>query len=67
MIIIEESGIVSKQIPTPLKRLPQLDLILADVKHNWFLSLDIASKLSLGDNLALTLCKEACEGGDGLG
>ena len=65
--MIEESGIVSKQIPTPLKRLPQLDLILADVKHNWFLSLDIASKLSLGDIFALTLCNEASEVGDGNG
>ena len=50
-----------------MKRLSQLDLILANVKDNWFLSLDDASNLSPRDNVALTLCNEACEGGDGDG
>ena len=44
-----------------------VSFVIANIKKDWFGSLNIVSEISLRDIQALALCNEAGEGGDGNG
>ena len=63
----DDGGIVSQVIAAMLQGLLHLSFIIANIKVDGFVPLDIASKISLRDNLTHALCNVAGKGGDGNG
>ena len=64
---MKDGDIVSKVLTAILQRRHHLSFILANVKEDWFGSLNITSKVPLRNSQASALCNEAGEPGDGDG